>query len=55
MCNYKMQYHFSLVSQMELVRSGWTMSSVVELRPDSSTVLLMDWGTTTVDTVKMLE
>ena len=37
-----------LVLPMELDRSGWMRSSVVELRPDSLTVLLMHWGATTV-------
>ena len=40
---------------MVLVRSGWTMSSVVELSPDSLTVLLMHWEPTTVSMLKMLE
>ena len=40
---------------MELVRSGWMKWLVVELRPDSLTVLPMHWGATTVGTVKMLE
>ncbi len=40
---------------MELVRSGWTMSSVVELRPDSLTVHAMHWEATTVSMLKMLE
>ena len=40
---------------MELVRFGWTMFSVVELRPDLLTVLLMHWEATTVHTLKMLE
>ena len=40
---------------MVLVRSGWTMSSVVEPRLDSLTVLLFHWGSTIVRTLKMLE
>ena len=40
---------------MVLLRSGWTMSSVVELRPDSLTVLHRHWVPTTVLTLKMLE
>ena len=39
---------------MVLVRSGWMMSGVVELRPDSLTVLLVHWDLTTVDTLMML-
>ena len=39
---------------MVLDRSGWTMSNVVEQRPDSLTVLLMHWDLTTVPTSKML-
>ena len=45
----------SLVSPMVLDRSGWTMSSVVELRPHSSAALGMHWGATTVHTLKMPE
>ncbi len=41
--------------QMVLARSGWTMLTVLELRPDSLTVLPMLWVATTVPTVKMLE
>ena len=37
------------------VRYGWTMSSVVELRPDSLTVLLDLLGNIIVHTLKMLE
>ncbi len=44
-----------LLYLMGLVRSGWTMSSVVELRPDSLTVLPMHWVATTVSMLKMLE
>ena len=40
---------------MVLARSGWTMSSVVEMRPDSSTALLTLLVPTIVSTVKMLE
>ena len=40
---------------MALVRSGWTMSTVLELRPDSLTALLIHWGPTTVCMLKMLE
>ena len=40
---------------MVLVRSGWTMSSVVAPRPDSLTVLLMHLEVTTVPILKMLE
>ena len=39
---------------MVLVRSGWIMFSVEELRPDSLTVLLVHWDLTTVDTLMML-
>ena len=39
---------------MVLVRSGWIMFTVEELRPDSLTVLLIHWELTTVDTLKML-
>ena len=38
---------------MERVRSGWTMPSVLELRPDSLTVLLMLLVIQTVDTMRM--
>ena len=44
-----------LLFPMALVRSGWTMSGVLELRPDSLTVLLIHWGTTTVCMLKTLE
>ncbi len=42
-----------LLYLMELVRSGWTMSSVVELSPDSLTVLQIHWVATTVFMLKM--
>ena len=38
----------------EMVRSGYLMSNVLELRPDSLTVLLIHWAYTTVITMKML-
>ena len=50
-----MLLHFSLALLMVLARSGWMMSGVLELRSDSSIVLLMHWVATTVDTLKMLE
>jgi hypothetical protein len=40
---------------MVLVRSGWTMLTALELRPDSLTVLLIQLGPTTVHILKMLE
>ena len=40
---------------MVLDKSGWTMSSVVELKEDSLTVLLIHWEVTTVAILKMLE
>ena len=40
---------------MVMEGSGWTMSSVVGLRPDSLTVLPIPLEPTTVSTVKMLE
>ena len=40
---------------MVLDRSGWTMFSVMELRPDSLTVLIFQLELTTVTTLKMLE
>jgi hypothetical protein len=45
----------SRASPMVLVRSGWTMSSVLELRPDSLTVLVVHWEPMTVIILKMLE
>ena len=39
---------------MVRVRSGWIEFPVLELRPDSSIVLLIQWGTITVDMFKML-
>ena len=45
----------SLASLMELVRSGWMMSNVVEMSPDSWTALVLLLAPTTVCTVKMLE
>ena len=44
-----------LGSPMESVRSGWIMFSVLELRPDSLTVLLIQLEITTVPMLKMLE
>ena len=40
---------------MVLLRSGWTMSTVVDLKPDSLTVLLIHWEATIAYTLKMLE
>ena len=40
---------------MELVRSGWTRLAVMELRPDSLTVLLIHLEHMTVVILKMLE
>ena len=40
---------------MELVRSGWTMSSVVELRQDLLTAIEMLMEFTIVFMLKMLE
>ena len=44
-----------LASPMELVRSGWTRLAVLELRPDSLTVLLIHLDSMTVVTSKMPE
>lgn len=41
--------------ELELEESGWTMSSVEALRPDSLTAWLAPLALTTVFTVKMLE
>ena len=46
---------FTLASPMVLLRSGWTMLTVEDLKQDSLTVLLIHWGAITVYTVKMLE
>ena len=40
---------------MVLDRSGWIMSSVVELKQDSLTVLISHWELITVAILKMLE
>ena len=42
-----------LVFLMALVRSGWLIFPVVEVRPDLSTARQIRWGHTTVGTVKM--
>ena len=39
----------------QTVRSGWMMSSVLALRPDSLTVLLMLWVPITASIVQILE
>ena len=39
---------------MVLVRSGWIMLDVEEVRPDSLIVVLIHWELTTVNTLMML-